>query len=252
MQYLIEGGMITKQQHGFLARHSTCTQLLECLHDWSIAINNKKSLDIIYIDYSRAFGSVVHSKLLLKFKKSYGIKYDLFNWISSFLYNRKQRVILNNCSSDFSDVYSGIAQGSVIGPLLYLLYINDLAEIVDSDVKCKLYADDVKLYSCIDFDPAIQNPLANALEKLIAWSDDWQLSVNINKSNVLHIGRKNYNYEYKINNVNISSSKMIRDLGVEIDDCFKFDVHISCLVKKACIIRDWQYFSKGFLLGTQL
>ena len=93
MQYLIERGMISKQQHGFLARHSTCTQLLECLHDWSIAINNKKSLDIIYIDYSRVFDSVVHSKLLLKLK-SCGIKYDLFNWISSFLYNRKQRVIL--------------------------------------------------------------------------------------------------------------------------------------------------------------
>ena len=141
--------------------------------------------------------------------------------------------MLKNCSSDFCDVYSGIAQGSVIEPLLFLLYINDLAEIFDSDVKCKLYADDVKLYSCIDFDPAIQNLLANALDKLIAWSDDWQLSVNINKSNVLHIGKKNYNYEYKINNVNILSSKVIRDLGVEIDDCLKFDVHISCLVKKA-------------------
>ena len=88
--------------------------------------------------------------------------------------------------------------------LLYLLYINDLVEIFDSDVKCKLYADEgVKLYSFFDFDPPIRNPLANALDKLIAWSDDWQLSVNINKSNVLHIGKKNYNYEYKINNVNI-------------------------------------------------
>ena len=120
------------------------------------------------------------------------------------------------------------------------MYINNLAEIFDSDVKCKLYADDVKLYSCIDFDPAIQNPLANALDKLIAWSDDWQLSVNINKSNVLHIGKKNYNYEYKISNSSsnsssnfISSSNVIRDLGVEIDDCLKFDVHISYPVKKA-------------------
>ena len=83
-------GMITKQQHGFLARHSTCTQLLECLHDWSIAINNIKSLDKIYIDYSRALDSVVHSKLLLKLK-SYDIKCDLFNWISYFFC-----IIINN------------------------------------------------------------------------------------------------------------------------------------------------------------
>jgi len=86
MEFFAENNLVTKQQHGFLKRHSTSTNLLECLADWTLALNNKLNMDIIYIDYSRAFDSVVHSKLIHKLK-CYGIQYELLTWIESFLTN---------------------------------------------------------------------------------------------------------------------------------------------------------------------
>ena len=230
--FLINNGLISKQQHGFLRRHSTCSQLLECVHDWSISINNKQSVDVMYIDYSRAFDSVVHSKLLFKLK-SYGIKYDLLNWIAAFLHGRKQRVVVNNHFSDFCNVSSGIAQGSVIGPLLFILFVNDLGFLFDSPVVCKLYADDVKLYSNITIDSSVPNPLQNAVDNLITWSNKWQLTINISKSNILHIGKNNPHFIYNINNIPLEPSDHVSDLGVTMDSGLSFDLHISHQTKKA-------------------
>ena len=161
--------MISKKQHGFLAKPSTCTQLLECMSDWSLALNNKISLDIIYIDYSRAFDSVVHDKLLYKLQ-CYGIHHDLLSWFSAFLADRKQCVVLDGFKSGFSHVRSGIAQGSCLGPLFFILYINDIADLFGSEIERKLFADDVKLYSSINLDLPC-NPLHTALENLFQWSN---------------------------------------------------------------------------------
>ena len=96
------------------------------------------------------------------------------------------------------DVMSGVPQGSVLGPLLFLLFVNDMVDIFEKDVTCKLFADDVKIYSVIDNSAAI-SPLTKALESLCAWSLKWQLSINIPKCNVLHLGKKNPRHSYIIN-----------------------------------------------------
>ena len=155
------------------------------------------------------------------------------NWIAAFLHNRKQRVVINNHFSDFCSVSSGIAQGSVIGPLLFILFVNDLGGLFDDPVICKLYADDVKLYSNITFNSSGLNSLQIAVDKLIDWSNNWQLTINISKSNILHIGKNNPHLTYKINNIPLVPSDCVSDLGVLIDSELSFDSHINCLIKKA-------------------
>ena len=121
MNYLLDRKLISRQQHGFLTKRSTCTQLLESINDWSVALDNKNNVDIVYVDFSRAFDSVVHSKLLCKLA-SYGIRDDLLRWIRAFLLDRQQCVVVNHFISKPCNVLSGVPQGSVLGPLLFLLF----------------------------------------------------------------------------------------------------------------------------------
>ena len=171
LSFLLTRNLISKQQHGFLSRHSTTTQLLECVNDWCIAMDDKSSVDISYVDFSRAFDSVVHSKLICKLA-SYGIADDLLVWLETFLLGRSQCAVINNVVSLPSDVLSGVPQGSVIGPLLFLLYVNDVVEIFDDRVTCKLFADDLNMYTVLS-KSIHTSPLSEALERLIRWSRIW-------------------------------------------------------------------------------
>ena len=149
MKYLLENSLITRHRHGFISKRSTCTQLLECIQDWQFEITNKITTDVLYIDFARAFDSVVHSKLLVKLK-SYGIGYELLNWFQNFLTGRSQMVAINGHLSTAVNVISGVPQGSVIGPILFILFVNDIVDILPDSVHCKLFADDIKLYSSVD------------------------------------------------------------------------------------------------------
>ena len=163
LKYLSERNLISRQQHGFLSRHSTTTQLLECLQDWSVTIRDKVNMDVIYIDYRRAFDSCVYSKLLHKLVSEFGIHDALFNWIRAFLLGRTQSVVIDGVISKCYDVISGVPQGSVLGPLLFILFINDVVTVFNNDVSCKIFADDSKFYLVID-NEGINNPIKPALE----------------------------------------------------------------------------------------
>lgn len=232
LEYLLQHKLITRHQHGFLSRHSTCTQLIECTNDWSLSLNTRHAVDCAYIDFSKAFDSVCHSKLCAKLE-SFGIQGKLLQWIAAFLKNRTQSVKVGGCQSLPCDVISGVPQGSVIGPLLFLLFINDIATLFGDGLTVKLYADDVKIYANIN-DVADTVLLQKGLDAVYDWSVKWQLPLSINKCMVLHLGRDNdLSYNYKINNSVLATVSEVRDLGILVDSQLKFSQHIHGIVTKA-------------------
>ncbi len=216
-------------QHGFLSGKSTVSQLLECTDDWSVAIRDKKSVDVIYLDFAKAFDSVSHPKLIYKLSK-YGISGKLLHWIKAFLSNRQQRVQMDNTYSSYSVVSSGVPQGSVLGPLLFLLYINDLPDNCPCVVK--LFADDVKLYHCFS-SSSDTVMLQSDLTTIANWSKQWQLKLSETKCAVLHLGIRNPMVDYQIASHTLESKNTISDLGITISRNFKFSAHCNSISKKA-------------------
>ena len=185
MQYLLEHNLITEHQHGFLRRHSTTTNLLGSINDWTISLSYNNSVTIAYIDFKSAFDCISYPKLLLKLS-SYGIKGGLFSWIASFLSNRSQSVKLNSAISEPCLVTSGVPQGSVLGPLLFNLFINDLTDSNDPSNTAKPFADDLKLYS--SFSNISPLNLQTQLNIIQQWSNTWQLRISYTKCHILTLG----------------------------------------------------------------
>ena len=187
--YLQQNDIISSEQHGFLARRSTCTQLLDTVHDWVLDINRHLRIDCVYIDFAKAFDTVSHSKLLTKLN-GYGVEYELLNWVSSFLSGRTQQVCIGNELSNGILVESGVPQGSVLGPLAFLLYINDIVNCNLGLTKCKLFADDSKFYCTQDL--TISNhDLSSTLTMFEHWAGTWQMSIAFHKCYVQSIGNLN-------------------------------------------------------------
>ena len=128
MSYLSEHNLLSKAQHGFLTKKSTGTNLLSCLRDWQLSIKGNKLVDIIYLDFKIAFDSLVHTKITAKLE-SYGIGYELLYWLQSFLKGRSQRVIVDNVLSKSIEVTSGVVQGSVLGPTIFIFSLMTLLTV---------------------------------------------------------------------------------------------------------------------------
>ena len=185
LDYLLRRNLISKHQHGFLSNHSTCTQLIECTNDWTLAINSHNTVDI-------AFDSVCHSKLICKLR-SFGIVGKLLTWITEYLSDRTQAVKVGGQLSSVSLVSSGVPQGSVLGPLLFLLFISDIVDEFGVFLTAKLFADDVKIYVVID-GPFKIDCLQLGFDKLHSWPVKWLLNIAAHKCCVLHVGRNNTNH----------------------------------------------------------
>jgi len=229
-KFLLQNGLISDEQHGFLARRSTCTQLLESFHDWTLSLRDNNPIDVVYLDFSKAFDSLTHPKLLHKLS-SYGIRYELLTWIKAFLEDRSQSVLIDRNLSDSKPVISGVIQGSVLGPLLFILFVNDIVDLLEAPAACKLYADDVKLYSQIEVSNV--NSIASTLSKIEEWSRKWQLRLNPSKCSVLHIGRNNPETSYSIGNCILPAASSTKDLGLLYDSSLKFDEYIHSITTKA-------------------
>ena len=228
--YMESLGLYSECQHGFRKGKSCITQLLEVIEDFHKLRQEGEPFDIIYLDFKKAFDSVPHQRLLTKLR-GYGIEGKVLQWIKAFLLNRTQRIKVGNETSASSKVTSGIPQGSILGPVLFTIFINDLPESVDSIVK--VFADDTKLYNKSKNHRTIQKDL----DTIQNWSSIWQLGFNIKKCKCLHVGQQNERHEYILKTatgpIEIVEVTEEKDLGVWFDEELKFERHITEKINKA-------------------
>lgn len=232
MNHLRNEKLMSPKQFGFISGRSTTTQLLNYLNKCIDKIVEGNVVDSIYLDFAKAFDSVPHKRLLHKIA-SYGITGNILRWIEAFLTDRTQTVKVNESTSDLAAVLSGIPQGSVLGPILFIIYINDLLDNIKSDGL--LFADDTKIFHTIlSRDDALA--LQSDIDKLEKWSDTWLLKFNPDKCHVLSLGRFEnikHTQRYSIYGAELEHVFEEKDLGVTIDSELNFDGHIALKVKKA-------------------
>ena len=248
MTHLMENKLLTAKQHGFICGRSTVTQLLKYLDDCAKCVASGKVVDAIYLDFEKAFDTVPHRRLLEKLK-AYGITGEIFHWISNYLRGRTQVVLVNGTESEIGGVSSGVPQGLVLGPLLFVLYINDMLDNITSD--SLLFADDTKVYRQIcSKEDALK--LQADIDLMKEWTDKWLLRFNADKCHVLTIGKIEnilHTHRYKINDKELEHVFEEKDLGVHIDTDLSFEEHIATKIKKAnqimgLIRRSFTYLDK--------
>ena len=232
LNHLIENKLLSKKQFGFVCGRSTVTQLLNYVDKCAEIIANGGVVDSIYFDFSKAFDTVPHQRLSVKMKAN-GIEGKVLSWIQDFLTGREQVVRVNGELSVPKPVTSGIPQGSVLGPLLFVLYINDLPDVVKSNIL--LFADDTKIFHQVKSrEDALL--LQKDIDELQQWSDKWLLRFNTDKCHVITLGKFNniqYTHRYSLYDAELDHVFEEKDLGVVIDMELTFDEHITSKVKKA-------------------
>lgn len=242
-------------QHGFLAGRSTVTNLVEYTSYIRLQLAKGSNVDAIYTDFSSAFDKVDHRLLIFKLEK-YGIRGSLLNWIKSYLENRKQRVKFMGEFSNTVDIESGVPQGSIIGPFLFLVFINDLVLLLP-ECLISIYADDLKLYKVIgDANDSIS--LQRSLSKLYEWCKVNGMKLNVKKCAVITFSRKNPRmalFDYKVGDDKLKRVDCIRDLGVLVDSKLTFRDHVIRVANSARVIlgfvkRRVKEFSEPYLCRT--
>ena len=173
--FLLENNLISPNQSGFKPGDSCINQLLSITHEIYNSFDEGLEVRSVFLDISKAFDKVWHKGLLFKLSQN-GISGNLLDLLSSFLSDRKQRVLLNGQTSEWRNVTAGVPQGSILGPLLFLIYINDLSGDLSS--KAKLFADDTSLFSVTHDITTSANELNNDLKKISDWAFQWKMSFN--------------------------------------------------------------------------
>jgi ribonuclease P/MRP protein subunit RPP40 len=247
--HLQKYNLINDSQHGFVKGRSCLTNLLGFFEDITAMVDKGEPVDVIYLDFQKAFDKVPHRRLMKKVS-AMGIGGEIYNWIEDWLRDRKQRVCLTGSSSGWANVSSGVPQGSVLGPLLFLIYIND----IDNGIASKIlkFADDTKLYRQVGTAEDIAN-LRSDLGKLVGWSKEWLMLFNVEKCKVMHIGVGNGKAGYKMDGVQLQEVHEEMDLGVLVQDNLKCAQQCAKVVGKAnrvlgMIKRTFKNFSSNVVM----
>jgi len=187
--HLKGNNLILKAQHGFVSNRSCTTNLLEYLEEVTRGIDERRALDVIYLDFAKAFDKVPVARLIKKLE-SFGVEGEVLRWVKGWLTDKKQRVLVDGAKSSWKEVLSGVPQGSVLGPVLFVIFINDLEDAVTATQIVKMFADDTKVGQDVS-EPGGCEELQSTLNKLWKWVIDWGMAFNVEKCHVMHFGRQN-------------------------------------------------------------
>ena len=209
--YLSASNLVDPNQFGFLRGRSSTLHLLRCLDDWTLSLDVGVPTDVIMIDYAKAFDSVSHDKLCYKLSR-FGLGGNVLLWITDFLSNRLQCVRINCKNSEMRPVTSGVPQGSILGPVLFTIFISDL-QVDENLATMPKFADDVDLYRGI-CNADDQNKLVSALQGLENWSNDWQLPISTQKCSVFQIGTNDLSLDYSLSGNLLNTVSLTKNLGV--------------------------------------
>ena len=216
--------LLSDKQFGFIKGRSTVLQLLKVLDSWTKTLENGGCIDVVYCDFMKAFDKVPHCRFIGKLQ-SYGIKGKILDWVAAMLSHSSQLVRVNNSFSSWQEVTSGIPQGSVIGPLIFVIFINDLPEVINSS-ELLLFADDMKLLYAIYTEEdctSLQQDLILAEH----WTNTSLLKFHPNKCSHMRIGLSsitNDGYTLGPEHITLTSTDKVKDIEVTFDSSLNFDV----------------------------
>ena len=239
MDHLKRNKLFSNRQYRFIGGRSTGLQMLKVLDKWTEIMDRGGEIDVIYLDFMKAFDTVPYRRLISKLA-SYGIQGEVLGWIKAFLCDRRQRVAVRGAFSDWLAVLSGIPQGSVLGPFLFVLYINDLPDNIRSEVF--MFADDTKVFREIR-DDTDRATLQADLDELQTWSTKWLLKFHPDKCKTMTVTRKkesearSYAMKKKVDGAEmehvLTKVDSEKDLGIKVDAKLSFEQHINDKVNKA-------------------
>ena len=231
--FILANQIITPFQSGFMPGDSTVNQLTDMYNTFCRALDEGKEVRVVFCDINKAFDRVWHRGLLAKLYH-YGIIGNLHKWFENYLTDRIQRVTIPGGSSDWVSVNAGVPQGSILGPLLFLLYINDIVHEINSSIR--LFADDTSIYIIVDFPDSAAQILNIDLERIANWAAKWLVNFNANKNESMLISRKILRANHPIlyfNNVSIEQVQSHKHLGIYLSDKCEWHVHLENTEKKA-------------------
>ena len=220
MSHLISNSLLLSSQHGFMGKKSCLTNLLHCMEEVTKVLDDGDCVDVLYLDFAKAFDKVQHQRLIAKLK-ALGIDGEILAWIRAWLSGRKQRVVLNGQQSDLIQVLCSVPQGSVLGPILFIIFINDIDICIESVLALLLkFADDTKVIKRIQT-RADNEDLQAVIDNLYKWAEKWQMYFNVDKCKLVHVGRNNPKFQYAMNGIQIQAVESQRDLGMMFDHTAK-------------------------------
>jgi ribonucleases P/MRP protein subunit RPP40 len=212
VRHMADNNQLEESQHGIVNGRSCATNLIEFLGKVTADLDSGNNLDLIFLDFAKAFDKVPRLRLLAKLKAR-GVRGKILQWIDAWLSNREQRVVVGGGKSGWRRVLSGVPQGSVLGPILFLIFIEDLDDAAGRATLLRKFADDTKLAKVVNLHENGQQ-LQESLNNMCEWTTRWGMKFNAAKYKVMHIGRGNARHNYFLDGHQLDETELERDIGV--------------------------------------
>ena len=245
----LEKRVLSNTQHGFRKGRSCQTNLIEFQDKVTGWIDEGKSVDVLYVDFKKAFDKVDHERLMIKLK-AVGIDGKLWGWLKDWLSGRFQRVMVNGKASGWVMVESGVPQGTVLGGPLFTVFIDDIDEFIRALLR--KFADDTKMARIVkNQEDALR--FQEDIDRLCEWADRWAMEYNQAKCKIMHLGRNNPRFKYEMGGAELTVTEEERDLGVLVDSSLKPSTQCQTAAKNAdrllrMIIKSFHYRTKSTLI----